>query len=570
MFLFWSSILNILEARCLDYKPSKNIFWGDLHVHTAHSLDASLQGIVTDHQEAYDFAKGLSVALGEEKLPVQLSRPLDFVAITDHAEFLGETEICTNHRIRGYNSLTCRFYRNHPKTAFILFNAKLSQIPKDNTSKLRRIHLCNQKGIDCLGVAEDVWQRQVELAQANNSACSFTTFSAYEWSASPRTQNLHRNIIFRDKAVPKTPFSYFDSPTPSQLWNDLDQACVGECAYITIPHNSNLSSGKMFLPYREAKSSKDKHELLQYAERRASHEPLVEIFQHKGSSECYPTQADELCSFEYLPFNNLIADRYDGFLTDTPSSNDFLRSVLKEGLMYEREEGVNPYQFGFVASTDTHLGTPGMVEEQQFVGHGGAGSSAKEQGEIVDSPYFNGGGLTAVWAEENTRESIFSAFERREVYGTSGPRIVLRFFATTEKLEGDCGSEQWLESAYQSGVPMGGEIENNGKLHFYILAEQDPLSAPLELVQIIKGWIEDDGSREKMDSLKLNQAQSSYCLHWQDPSERAGAAFYYVRALEKESPRWSQKICMESKCPEEIPEMIRERAWSSPIWVTNR
>ena len=172
----------------------------------------------------------------------------------------------------------------------------------------------------------------------------------------------------------------------------------------------------------------DEDTLQEYARQRLEHEPLVEIFQHKGSSECSPYGPDEECLFEYIPFNNLIADRYNGWLTQKPSDQDFVRSALKEGLVFEYHTELNPYRYGFVASTDTHLGTPGLVDEDMFMGHGGAGESSSEG--LVDSPYFNPGGLTGVWAPENTRKAIFNALKNREVYGTSGPRIELRFFAT--------------------------------------------------------------------------------------------------------------------------------------------
>ena len=369
-------------------------------------------------------------------------------------------------------------------------------------------------------------------------------------------------MIFGNEHTPTRATSYFDSPTAPQLWDSLDQTCTDACEYITIPHNSNLSAGKMFLPYQ-----KEDHDLINYAHLRAEHEPLVEIFQHKGSSECYPTQSDEFCSFEYLPFNNLIADRYDGFLTNPPSEQDFLRSVLKQGLIYEANGLPNPHKFGFVASTDTHLGAAGMVNEEEFIGHGGAGKASSNSGSLADSPYFNPGGLTAVWAEENSRGAIFSAFQQREVYGTSGPRISLRFFATREKLQGTCGSKEWLEQAYKKGVPMGGELEKHDDTHFYILVSQDPLSQPLERVQLIKAWLEDGTTKEEIDSLILSPAQTTHCLRWQDPSPPTNTAFYYARVLEKPSPRWSKKACQTNPCPDEIPEMIQERAWSSPIWI---
>jgi hypothetical protein len=547
-------IVSLAIAECPNAEPLKSVFWGDLHVHTAHSLDASLQGTTQTHQQAYAFAKGEIETQGQRLLV-----PLDFVAITDHAEFLGEIDICSDPNQQGYKSLSCRLYRSHSRAAFILLNSTLSKSPKGDPLSLERWRMCRREGVECDQRAIATWAEMQSVAEGNNEPCSFTTFHAYEWSASPKTNNLHRNIVFMNRETPKRPISYFDQPTPEQLWDALDDECIWPCDYLSIPHNSNLSGGRMFVPYSEG----DEEELRQYARKRIEHEPLIEIFQHKGSSECSPFGPDEQCTFEYVPFNNLIADRYNGRLTQTPTDQDFVRWALKEGLVFEYHTELNPYMYGFVSSTDTHLGTPGLVDEEQFVGHGGAGESSEDG--LVDSPYFNPGGLTGVWATENTRASLFTALKNREVYGTSGPRIELRFFATNTANDATCGSDDWLHNAYQ-GTSMGGTGDGYSFFHVWVSPDED--SNPIQDIQIIKGWLDGTKPEETIYSVKSKNSGLE-CISWEDPDPSSGLSFYYARVLEEPSARWSVSECQQETCPDSIQQLIQERAWSSPIWIHN-
>ena len=539
-------------ADCPNPEPFKEVFWGDLHVHTVHSLDASLQGTKQTHQQAYAFAKGEIETNGQ-----RLGIPLDFVAITDHAEFLGELDICSDFNLKGYDSMACRLYRSHPRTAFVLLNSTLSKSPKGTPAVVERWRMCRRDGVECAERAQHVWTELNQVAEENNDPCSFTTFPAYEWSASPKTNNLHRNILFLNAEIPTRPISYFDQPTPEQLWNALDEECSGSCDYLSIPHNSNLSGGRMFASFEQV--SEDG--LQEYARLRLEHEPLVEIFQHKGASECSPYGPDEECLFEYVPFNNLIADRYNGWLTQKPSEQDFVRWALKEGLVFEYHTELNPYRNGFVASTDTHLGTPGLVEEEMFVGHGGAGESSSEG--LVDSPYFNPGGLTGVWAVENTREAIFHALKNREVYGTSGPRIELRFFATSQPIDAECGTDEWLTEAYQ-GTAMGGI--GTGLRFFHVWVKPDEQSNPIQHIQIVRGWLDGTEAQEHVYSVP-SKNEGLECITWEAHRISSERAFYYARVLETPTKRWSANICENEVWPDSIEQLVQERAWSSPIWI---
>jgi hypothetical protein len=360
-----------------------------------------------------------------------------------------------------------------------------------------------------------------------------------------------------------------------------------------------------------------------YAIDRNRNEPLAEVFQHKGDSECFqlesPGREDELCGFEKLPFNNLTADRFGELAEKPPVARDFLRNVLKDGLVLEQSLGVNPYQYGLIGSSDTHLGTPGAVSEVGFPGHGGAGSPARTEVPkgLSENIAFNPGGLAALWAEENTRDALFAAMKRREVYGTSGPRILVRFFGDWDFPAGMCQKpgDEFARRGYR-GAPMGGDLPPppahaaTPTPRFAVWAQQDPggLSTPLERVQIIKGWIEKNGDGEWVPREAVydvagskdngwsvdphtcegsGQSYANLCGVWTDPDfDATERAFYYARALENPTCRWSARQCLNapptmdcgdsSTVPDEwagccadetqYPKTIQERAWTSPIW----
>ena len=603
-------------GRCADFDELRRPLFGDLHVHSALSLDANLEGTRLGPSDAYRYAQGEEVGIqpydedGNALRTVRIGRPLDFAAVTDHAEFLGTIGACTTPGTPAYDSSQCVSFRETPDSAFIALNSLLAR-PQSRAAPPR---LCGMDGIHCEGPARDSWgqiQDAAEAAYDRTSACRFTALVGYEWSGNPgSTLNLHRNVIFRNHVVPDLPITYFEESYPEGLWAALREQCTEGgrgCDVLTIPHNSNLSGGRMFepidrdgMPFTAA-----------YAEERRAMEPLVEIFQHKGSSECAPGESagDELCGFEALPYDSL-AESFLDIRGSYSQPRDFVRHALGEGLRYEAELGANPFTFGIVASTDTHLATPGNVGEAGFVGHGGAGHSNRDglPAGLPDNPAFNPGGLAVVWAEENSREAIFLALRRRETYGTSGPRIVLRLFGGYGYAATMCDSGSFAADGYEGGVPMGGELgaSPGGPPIFAVSALADPGTpdapgTPLQRIQIVKGWLEDgeprfavydvtenpdNGASVDLSSCEpMGEGASSLCAVWTDPDfDPSQRAFYYARALENPICRWHSRICLsrppEVDCavPESVPEewagccdsawapTVQERAWSSPIW----
>ena len=603
------------EPRCLDYSAERNAYFGDLHVHTALSLDASTQDTRTRPSEAYRFAQGERIGIqpfradGTPMRHIQLSRPLDFAAVTDHAELLGEVNICNHEGLPGHDSWVCIMYRNWPPGAFLWMNYQASQA--------QRHDFCGEGGVHCLEAARPPWKEILEAAeihQDQSPACRFTTFPAYEWTGGVggTGNNYHRNVIFANEHVPELPLSFIDAPVLEDFWDQLGRDCVDAgngCDVIVIPHNSNLSGGLMFQTTRTDGGPLTARD----AARRARYERLVEIMQHKGESECHPAFSveDELCGFEKLATNSF-GGRFLPTGGNPPVPRQFLRRVYLDGLRLDQQLGVNPFQYGVIASTDTHLGAAGLsAESGDFPGHGGAGTPT--DGELPpglpDALDFNPGGLAVLWAEENSRESLFAAMKRREAYGTSGPRMQVRFFGGWEFPQGLCESSEWVGTGYARGVPMGGELGDaagnraNGP-GFIVSALRDPGTGeqpgtPLERLQIVKGWLDQGNLREqvievagdpqrrgRVDPLTCTTSgpgSDSLCATWRDPDFSPDQhAFYYARVIENPTCRWSQQLCvargvrcddpktigegLEGCCAESHRPIIRERAWTSPIW----
>ncbi|MEP4148851.1 MAG: DUF3604 domain-containing protein [Halioglobus sp.] len=599
---------------CAAFDEHRRPFFGDLHVHTRHSLDASTQGTRTSPAQAYEFARGQEIGIqpwdseGQPMRSLQLRRPLDFAMVSDHAELIGEVRMCNTPEVEGYNSWQCMLYRHIPRGAYYLFNYMA-------TMQQSHLGMCGEQGEKCREAGLVPWVEMQAAAETNydrSGECEFTAFVGYEWTGmkSDNGGNLHRNVVFRNAEVPNLPVSFIDAPGASLLWQALDQQCIsagGNCDTLIIPHNSNLSAGHMFSGELDVGGPMTS----EYARQRARFEPLVEVMQHKGASECYYAPAlvsDELCAFEQQPKDNIAG--YDA--KPTPQTG-FVRQVLADGLGLEAKLGTNPYQFGVIASTDTHLGAPGAVEEDRFLGHGGAGVPAR--GEIPpglpDKLEYNPGGLAVVWAEENSRDSLFSAMRRREAYGTSGPRISSRFFAGWGYSDDLCQSADRIEHAYSGGVPMGGLLTDapaaDSAPVFLLAASQDPGTAdspgmPLQRIQVIKGWIDENGETQEMvlnvagnpdNGAKVDlkscetsgEGFSQLCAVWRDEDfDPAQRAFYYSRVVENPSCRWSQRQCVAARvdcsdpdtigegfagcCAIEHRPVIQERAWSSPIWYT--
>ncbi len=613
------------EARtdCTDYEVTRQPFFGDTHVHTALSFDALVGGVITGQREAYDFAKGSPIDLppydlgGTALRSAQLRRALDFTALSDHAEFFGEVQMCTTMGLPGYSDPICQQYRDvlgleDPSTGALAFFAGPYLVQPSPS----RFDFCGVDAVDCLTEASVVWQDIRDAAEEHydrTAACTFTSFVGYEWSGAPFAQNLHRNVIFRNEFVPTLPTSYVDEPTPQGLWGELQTNCidgVAGCEVLAIPHNSNLSNGQLFVPENADTSPIDDVD----AVFRARMEPIVEISQHKGDSECRlgVLSNDEACGFEKMT-SQLLGVATPGTIPYDPRG--FVRNVLKEGLELEEQLGANPFRLGIVASTDTHNSTPGMVHEEDY---GSAGHLGVRDG----SPEFiledsvqaalggieaHAGGLAVVWAEENSRDAIFAAMQRREVYGTSGTRPTLRFFAGNYKGDlCDLTATDFAAAGYNGGVPMGGEVgavRSKKSPAFAVQAIRDPgpvgqPGTPLQVLQIIKGWVDETGTSQEevfdvagdanngasVDTSTCTPSGAGadeLCTVWTDPnfnpSERA---FYYARVLENPTCRWSTYMCngesvdcnagapagLEECCNEDIPKTVRERAWSSPIW----
>ena len=613
------------SKHCRNYNPQRSAFFGDLHVHTRYSLDASTQGTSVGPHDAYKFAQGEAIGVppydskGVALRSTQLARPLDFAAVTDHAEFFGETEICNHPQYSGYNSPECQFYRQQPDQAFIVFNAQLAepgQPQPDGNKKVQRFSYCGVGGADCLEAAKTPWgdiQRAAEAYNDTSDACRFTTFVAYEWTGSPQSNNLHRNVIFKSATVPVLPVSYLDAAAPEYLWRLLTAQCKSAdgCNYLTIPHNSNLSAGLMFKTQDDSGAAFTKA----FATTKQLNEPLAEITQHKGQSECLNTTGagatDELCGFEVLPYNNLTGNRFNGAGTGPPLEQDFLRDALKVGLMQEQALGVNPFKYGFIGSTDTHIGAPGQVLENRFPGHGGAGTSFRTQvpkglTELIE---YNPGGLAVLWAEQNTRDDLYAAMRRREAYGTSGPRMVVRLFGGFNLPADLCGSSDFAAIGYAQGVPMGGDLPAAAspslKPRFALSALRDPgaqgePAEPLQRMQIIKGWIDEAGVKRELvvdvagdanNGATVDESScatsgpgfASLCAVWEDTGFKPGqSSYYYGRVVQNPSCRWATFQCnaghvdcsnassvpteYKDCCNAKYPKTIQERAWTSPIW----
>jgi hypothetical protein len=604
---------------CNAYNPLKNVYFGDLHVHTSLSFDAWLWDVGVPPEDAYAFAKGEPIALppldenGHGTRLVKLAQPLDFMAVTDHSEFLAEVEQCVTPGAPAYESLTCVVFRQKtPMSTIIMSNQLFFHRPR------RARDICGPGRLDCPELIRGVWKRVIQAAEDaydRSPECSFTAFVGYEYTGVPGASNLHRNVIFRNDRVPVLPLSYIEQPTAWGLWAALRREClegIEGCDVIAIPHNSNESNGnKFYVEYPGAESASQEREMASLRQRM---EPLVEVFQHKGDSECMNGlsgvfgRPDELCAFEKV--RTLGPDTPD--CGETPGSGgvlnsgcvsrlDYVRYVLLEGLKEEERIGVNPFKLGMIASTDTHNATGGAVVEDRFVGHAGTSDDTTDKRFLPDQIVHNPGGLVAIWAEQNTRNALFDALKRREVYGTSGPRIVVRLFGGWEYPETMCADPDFVAKGYKMGVPMGGDLSAQppgaSAPMFAVMAMREAdfggrKGTQLQRIQMVKGWVGDDlrplykvfevagdpsngAGVDRATCEPIGEGFDTLCAVWRDPEFDPGKrAFYYARVIENPTCRWSTYECLKV-APELRPEYcngpdgtktIQERAWTSPIW----
>lgn len=566
-------------TQCADFNPYKNVYWGDLHTHTAYSVDAYSFRTRATPQEAYAFARGASVKIaagdttGESGPTTQLpaGRLLDFNAVTDHAEWLPTGYGCGAGEDGGAYSTTSPYYNSDPC---------LRYRSPDLTSLggfLAHRQICGVSTAGTLACASELrsaWQATQQAAEQAYVPCQFTTFNGYEWTYTPNYNTLHRNVIFANEVVPRIPYSSLDYTDPVALWTALDQGCQNDagCRALTIPHNPNESNGLAFdLP------GDGGPEVIAQMVR---YQRLAEIIQHKGGSECFydpdAGYTDPLCQFELVTQGGAYV----------PLS--YLRQGLERGLQLQEDGGTNPLALGFVGATDNHNATPGAVLEGFWSGHVGIEDNTPEerlQGNLVE---YNPGGLTGVWAEQNTRASIFAALERREVFATSGPRIKVRFYQTwsnTDFCSGALpggGSAPFPNNIIDSGgVPMGGTMGSNpgsGNPYFIVSAAKD--LADLAEIDIIKADVVGGQIRERVHRFTLPGSQgystAAPCLIWEDTEYQPGApAFYYARVLQVPTPRWTSYDCdrLGAQAPAgcepggALRQPIQERAWSSPVWA---
>ena len=624
-----ASLVTYTEDRevCVDRNANRNAYFGDLHIHTAYSYDARPLGTRTTPADAYRFARGEAIPIppyaedGSVLMTQQLERPLDFAAVTDHSEFFGEMKLCFDEDSEVHNVNSCRFLRGESGEGLSPFiRIVISENPERVTD------VCGEDGSDCLEASRSLWQSTRDMAEAaydRTSACRFTTFVGYEHTGTPKSNNYHRNVIFRNDRVPEHAISYIESPTDVELWDQLTEQClegVEGCDVLAIPHNSNLSSGAMFPSYISRFESRETAR--ETAELRNAMEPVMEVFQHKGNSECFnglPNilgAEDELCEQEQVRSVGRQAESFTGaptvvrfceegeigargfVRTGCISKNDFFRSVLLTGLKDEAVIGVNSYKMGVIASTDGHISTAGDTHEHSWPGHLVPETDFETRlSDRGSSPFgltANPGGLAGVWAVENSRDAIFESLRRKEVFGTTGTRIKPRLFAGWSFAENACEMNDKAAHGYERGIPMGGDLRDRpsgAAPQLLVSALQDPDAAQLQKLQVIKGWIDAGGqarykvfdvagqeNNEGEINLKTGvwsgTGSASLCTVFEDPEfDPAEASYYYLRAVEVPTLRWSWAQCIAlpederpDACNNDAPKTIQEMAWTSPIW----
>jgi Protein of unknown function (DUF3604) len=656
--------------RCDDYDPGMRVLWGETHVHTRLSLDAFWFNSLAGTREAYQFAKGGTVGVACDDRTVacttrKLDHPLDFAAITDHAEFLGVFDE------------QCR--REEPAASC----GAVEQFILNNIDQL--LNGSNEGIIDLLETlfpnrtpSSNVWAQIIADAEIENDPCKFTTFAAYEFSPLFNGSTVHRNVLFLGTDLPTDVFEYTGTESEWDLFDHLEAQCGGsdDCEYLTIPHNPNLAAGRMFLPVGTPAlfAGRDNQPLTpEDAELRAKNDVVVEIHQLKGQSECMPgfgfdglsnDEKDMDCFFENnkpyctgLPEDSLRclppAETICSSITSDPmqeavpfscsAPNDFMRGALAEGLKARQVVGVNPYQFGVVGSTDSHNANPGDVGEHDYIGAAGVldnspgiqlgrwncdlndPACADRQFQRTVAFSNNPGGLTAVWATQNAREAIFEALRAKRTYATSGPRIEVRSYGSFDTFPQDfceqlAAGATPVEDGAVDAVMMGSILPTGaaGPPSFAVWAAQDADGAPLERIQIIKGKLTALGAVDTSVFTIVGAADSpapngdctintaarpeTLCAVWTDPEfDRSEDAYYYARVLQQPTCRWNTFRCIhqgvdcnaldgtDGTFPAESGnagyegccditgapgaftgtnrfDVIRERAWTSPIW----
>ncbi|MCR9097710.1 MAG: DUF3604 domain-containing protein [bacterium] len=568
--------------------PDRQAFFGDLHIHTALSADAFVFGVRAMPDDAYRFAKGASLAHGNGS-EIRLSKPLDFAAVTDHSEFLGITRE-RNEGVLVERSLRDRLQNDSRLALTLLYQRTMGEL-WDN--------LAMELPPETDEIRSDAWQTIIGAAEQHNDPGAFTTFIAYEWTrGGDNGIHLHRNVIYGSSRAPDFAASAKEARNSRDLWAELDRQREAGIPVLAIPHNPNLSGGLTFATTDMTGNAFD----ADYIETRRRNEPLTEIFQVKGTSETHPALSpeDEFADFEIqeglLPASEALDLR-----------GGYARAAQRVGLEIAARSGSNPFDFGVIGSSDGH-GAASPIEEDAFFGKlpmlDGTAAIRLDQATLIPEGFlpaskWGAAGLAGIWAEENTRASLFAAMRRKETFATSGPRIRVRMFGGWDLEASLLERSDGIREGYRRGVPMGGTLrphENPEAPAFLVWALKDPDGANLDRLQIIKGWLDDAGrSHERVYEIAASDgrvpdeagrlvslpstvdvASATYedsvgaadlSAFWQDPDfDPDQRAFYYARALEIATPRWSTYDAKRLGIPPPKPHSIHERAVGSSIW----
>ena len=627
--------------------PDRNPYYGDLHVHTKYSFDAYVFGITATPDDAYKYAKGEGIKhpLGYE---MKLREPLDFYSVTDHGFYMGmiqayadtSTDISKNdfakpfHDLNRKDNLSVESAGERSDLFSTIVGAVITQPYPSWHPKILKAWLTKNTQLALKSFDYDIhksaWADIARSANDHNDPGHFTTFIGYEFTTSTDIEggNLHRNVIFNSSEASIRPWTRIDSLNPEDLWTWQDALREKGIDTVSIPHNSNGSNGQMFEMESFLGNAIDQD----YADKRMRNEPLVEITQVKGTSDTHPLLSpdDDWADFEIMDVR--VGSRPP---TYSKPSGGYVREAYLNGLTLEFTQQGNPYKFGLIGSSDTHTAA-GAYDESNYWSKVGLldgdaenrgsvplaeenrerleeymaafnqpqSTLALDQGDYANTGFTQWGasGLAVAWAEENTRDSIFKAFKRKETFATTGTRLAVRFFGGYDLSSIDLNSDNMVSEAYKNGVTMGADLLSNGDKvpEFIVWAQKDKYGAPLQRVQIIKGWMDsisgrpnekvfdvvcsdgnavdpvthrcpDNGAKVNINDCSISQGVGSSELktHWKDPDfDSSNKAFYYVRVLENPTCRWSTWDAVKRgfKPREDLHETIQERAWSSPIW----
>jgi hypothetical protein len=581
--------------------PSR-VYWGDSHLHTSMSLDARTAGNNLGPEEALRFARGEEV-VSATGVPAKLSRPLGWIVVADHSDAMGvmneiangNPQLLTDPQVKTWHDAIKAGGETAIKAAYDVVSAL-------STGKIPPVMLDPK-------VTRSLWERQTAIMEKYNEPGRFTAFIGYEWTSNNSGNNLHRNVIYRDgkaKADQVLPFTTAESENPEDLWKWM-QAWEDKTggSLLAIPHNGNISNGLMFA----GETYKGNPLTREWAATRTRWEPIYETTQIKGDGESHPSLSpnDEFAGYETWDKGNLtLAPKKPGMI-----QFEYSRQALKNGLKIEQRLGVNPFKFGMVGSTDAHTSLPAVEEENFFGKHSGVEPNPERVKDVVME--FGGrklmaweqaaSGFAGIWATDNTRDALWDAMKRKEVYATTGPRMILRFFGGFDFEASEANTRNPAEVGYAKGVPMGGDLRQApaGKAPtFLIAALRDPIGANLDRIQVVKGWLDARGeTQEKVydvvwsgdrrastdgklppvgNTVDVPNASwtntigaSELITGWRDPAfDPSMRAFYYARVLEIPTPRWTayEAKRFSIKMPPEVPMVTQERAYTSPIWYT--